>query len=63
MENVPAGRAQTEAVMAVLHQWALRDLTAAGKWVEDFPESDLRTRAVSELNGIRQTRMASEEIR
>jgi hypothetical protein len=52
VENVPAGRVQTEAVMAVLHQWALRDLTAAEQWAEGFPEGDLRTRAVNELNGI-----------
>lgn len=52
VENLPAGRVQTEAVMAVLHQWALRDLSAAEEWVESFAEGDLRTRAVNELNGI-----------
>jgi len=55
VENVPAGKAQTEAVMAVLHQWASRDLAAAEEWVESFPEGDLRTRAVTELNGIAQS--------
>jgi hypothetical protein len=55
VENVPAGRVQTEAVMAVLHQWALRDLAAAEKWAESFPEGDLRNRAVNELNGIAQS--------
>jgi hypothetical protein len=56
VENLPEGRVQTEAVMAVLHQWALRDPAGAGEWVEDFPEGDLRTRAVNELNGIAQSR-------
>jgi len=55
VENVPEERAQTEAVITVLHQWALRDLAAAEKWVEGFPESDLRNRAVNELNGIART--------
>lgn len=55
VENVSAGRAQTEAVMAVLHQWALRDLAAAEKWVDGFPEGSLRTRAVNELDGIAQS--------
>jgi hypothetical protein len=60
VENVPEGRTQTEAVIAVLHQWALRDLAAAEKWVEQFPESELRTRAVNELSGIAQTRVESK---
>ncbi|MEO5915313.1 MAG: hypothetical protein ABIS50_13855 [Luteolibacter sp.] len=55
VENVPEGQAQTEAVMAVLHQWGLRDQAAAGKWVGSFAEGDLRTRAVNELSGIAQS--------
>lgn len=58
--NVPEGRVQTEAVMAVLHQWALRDPAAAEKWVGDFPEGDLRTRAVNELNGIARASSGSD---
>ena len=60
VEKIPAGRAQTEAVMAVVYQWGLHDLTAAGKWVEAFPQGDLRTRAINELNGISQSRPASQ---
>jgi hypothetical protein len=60
VENVPVGKVQTEAVMAVLHQWALRDLAAAEKWAEGFPEGDLRTRAVNELNGIAQSHSESK---
>jgi hypothetical protein len=51
-EKIPPGVAQTEAAMTVLHQWASRDLAAAEEWIERFPESDLRTRAVSELEGL-----------
>jgi hypothetical protein len=52
VQNIPPGEAQTEAVMAVLHQWGLRDLPAAQQWVAQFPDSDLRTRAINELAGI-----------
>lgn len=45
------GLVQTEAAMSVLHQWALRDVGAAGAWVERFPEGELRTRARQELLG------------
>ena len=41
--------------MAELHQWGLRDLAIAEKWAEGFPEGDLRSRAVNELNGIAQS--------
>jgi hypothetical protein len=58
--KIPEGRMQTEAVMTVLHQWALRDPVAAEQWVEKFPEGDLRTRAVNELNGIARTSAGSD---
>lgn len=45
------GPVQTEAVISVLHQWALRDIGAASSWVERFPEGELRTRARQELLG------------
>jgi hypothetical protein len=38
--------------MSVLHQWASRDLAAAVKWVELFPEGEVRSRAVNELAGV-----------
>lgn len=50
--EIPEGKTQAEAVLAVLHQWALRDLAAAEEWVEGFPEGDLQTRAVNEIEGI-----------
>jgi len=54
VDKIPPGNAQTEAVMSVLHQWALSDFSAAKEWVGRFPEGDLRTRAVNELAGIAQ---------
>ena len=56
VEKISPGDAQNEAVMSVLHQWALSDFSAAKDWVKLFPEGDLRTRAVNELAGIAQYR-------
>jgi hypothetical protein len=51
-QQMPPGPAQEEAAMMVLHQWALVDSTGAGAWVQQFPESPLRNRALNELEGI-----------
>jgi hypothetical protein len=51
--QIREGETQAEAVMAVLHQWAKRDPAAAAEWIALFPEGGLRTRAASELEGIR----------
>jgi hypothetical protein len=58
VENMPTGNAQTEAVMSVLHQWALRDFAGAEAWVELFPAGELRQRATNELAGIREYSLA-----
>jgi len=58
-KEIPEGETQSEAVMGVLHQWAMRDPAAAAEWVELFPEGGLRTRAVSEIGGIAQYRSES----
>ena len=51
-EQMASGSAQDQAAMMVLHQWALKDLAAAGAWVQEFPESPLREQALHELTGI-----------
>lgn len=55
VEQIPPGPMQAEAVLAVLHQWALKDSPAALNWVERFPESSLKEAALSELNGVAAT--------
>jgi hypothetical protein len=60
VEKIPAGKAQTEAAIAVLHQWALSDLPAAGQWAARFPEGDLRSRAYSELGNIARIKSAGQ---
>jgi len=52
VEQMSGGEAQIEAAISVLHQWALRDFAGAAAWVELFPESPTRTRALEELGGI-----------
>lgn len=60
VEKMSPGNAQTEAAISVLHQWALRDLEGARAWVELFPDSDLRDRAINELNGVRDYSLAEK---
>jgi len=59
LDQISPGPAQTEAVMMVLHQWAIRNLVAAARWVEQFPEGQIRDRAIDELEGIARTQTAS----
>jgi hypothetical protein len=58
IQAIPPGSQQTEAAIAVLHQWGQRDLVAAKAWVQQFPEGEVRTRALDELIGIEGYRMA-----
>jgi hypothetical protein len=46
------GAAQDEAALSILHQWGTKDLAAAARWVNQFPEGALRNRAEAELAGI-----------
>jgi hypothetical protein len=54
LEQIPEGPAQDEAVMTVLNQWAYKDFKSAIEWVETFPDTPFRERAVQELEGIHQ---------
>jgi hypothetical protein len=57
--QLPEGNAQTESVISVLHQWAIRDLPEARAWTELFPEGQLRERALGELKGVEQYQRAA----
>jgi DNA-binding transcriptional regulator YbjK len=52
VDQISAGATQNEAAISVVHQWAENDMAGARAWVELFPESPLRTRALNELNGL-----------
>jgi hypothetical protein len=52
VDEIPEGHVQTEAVISVIYQWARRDMAGAREWVGLFPESELRTRAETELSNI-----------
>lgn len=54
------GDLQDEAAIAVLHQWALKDSTAALEWAEAFSESALRDRALVEIANLRMLTAATE---
>lgn len=50
LDQIPAGDRRNEAIISVLHQWALRDPQSAKAWVALFPpESSIKERAVREL--------------
>lgn len=51
--RISPGPEQEEAAMSVLHQWAIRDLEGASRWVANFPPGAMRKRAEEELDGIR----------
>jgi hypothetical protein len=53
VSGLEPGTVQDEAAMAVLHQWALQDSSAALRWAEAFPESTLRDRALAEISNLR----------
>lgn len=51
-EQISPGTVQDEAAISVIHQWALRDASAAMTWVQSFPESNLRYKAILEVQNI-----------
>jgi hypothetical protein len=59
--QLPEGEAQTESVISIIHQWAVRDLPGARAWTGLFPEGPLRERALGELQGIEQYQSASDQ--
>jgi hypothetical protein len=48
--SAPADR--DDAVLAVLHQWGLQDPAAARDWVGNYAPSDLKARALAEIDGL-----------
>lgn len=50
-EDMEPGTMQDEAVISVLHQWAMLDAESAARWVETgIPDGQLRERALAELS-------------
>lgn len=60
--DLEPGTVQDEATMAVLHQWALRDASAALRWAEEFPEGSLRERAIEEISNLRNLASSLQEV-
>jgi hypothetical protein len=50
--DISAGRSQDEAVISVIHQWALQDLRGAGLWAQSLRDETLRQRASAEVAGV-----------
>ena len=49
LNQIPSGQAQDNALLMIVHQWAGQDAAAAANWVQEFPTSSLRERAMQEL--------------
>ena len=63
VSGLEPGVLQEEAAMAVLHQWALQDPSAALEWAEGFPEPALRERALAEISNLREMAASLQEAR
>lgn len=51
-QDMRPGPERAETVIAVLHQWARRDLPRAADWADSFPRGALRDRALDEIAGF-----------
>jgi hypothetical protein len=50
--DMSSGHARDEAIISVLHQWALQDVEAAGLWAQSLAGDALRQRAAAEVEGV-----------
>jgi hypothetical protein len=55
-DEIPDGPIRDEAVIAVLHQWAMHDIAAASSWITQFPQGPLRDLAEVQLQPIEPSR-------
>jgi hypothetical protein len=62
VSGLEPGNVQDEAAMAALHQWALKDTSAALRWAEEFPEGTLRERALDEISNLRNLATSLHEV-
>lgn len=47
--EIPAGRAQSDAVVGIIERWAQSQPEQAAAWVEQFPDNDLKSAAVENV--------------
>ena len=52
LQQLPPDREQQNILIGILQRWAALDPQAAHSWANQFPESDLRTRAFTELHRL-----------
>jgi hypothetical protein len=50
--EISPGPARDEAMISVLHQWALRDPETAKAWADSFRDDTLKARALAEIQGL-----------
>ena len=52
VQQMSSGSSQNDAIIMVLHQWALIDQAGATAWVQQFPEGPVRNTALKELSNM-----------
>ncbi len=62
-EDISAGPARDEAVICVIHQWALRDARGAALWAQSMTDEALRQRASDEIAALATTSSAAKSLR
>jgi hypothetical protein len=51
-QQISPGEIQTDAAIAVLHQWLRQDRKAALAWMDTFPKGEVRDRALDEIDAV-----------
>lgn len=49
LDELPEGRLQSDTLVSIIQRWSQADPKAAAKWVEQFPEGELKTAAEKNL--------------
>jgi hypothetical protein len=52
VQQIPPGPIQSETGLCILHEWARQDAPGAAAWAEQFPEGELRDRAIDDVSRI-----------
>jgi hypothetical protein len=52
IQELPPSQQRDNLLLGIVQRWAAKDSGAAADWVNDFPQSDLRERALRELKRV-----------
>jgi hypothetical protein len=61
--DISAGPVRDEAVISVIHQWALQEPRGAALWAQSLPDEALRQRASDEIAGLAAASYPGKRVR